>query len=34
MPLLDKIITPISAKRKADDQNELHTIKKLKTFHV
>ena len=34
MPLLHKIITPASAKRKADDQNELHAIKKLKTFHI
>ena len=34
MPLLYKINTPTSTKRKADDQNELHAIKKLKTFHI
>ena len=34
VPLLYKIITPTSTKRKADDQNELHTMKKLKTFHI
>jgi hypothetical protein len=34
MPLLYKIITPTSAKHKADDQNELHAIKKLKTLHI
>ena len=34
MPLSYKINAPISAKHKADDQNELHAIKKLKTFHI
>ena len=34
MPLLYKIITSTSAKCKADDQNELHAIKKLKTLHI
>ena len=34
MPLLHKIIKPTSTKHKADDQNELHAIKKLKTFHI
>ena len=34
MPLLYNINTPTSTKCKADDQNELHAIKKLKTFHI
>ena len=34
VPLLYKINTPTSTKHKADDQNELHAIKKLKTFHI
>jgi hypothetical protein len=34
VPLLHKIIKPTSTKHKADDQNELHAIKKLKTFHI
>jgi len=34
MPLLYNIVTSTSAKCKADDQNELHEIKRLKTFHI
>ena len=34
VPLLYKIITPTSTKCKADDQNELHTMKKLRTFCI
>src|SRR5882762_11062870 len=34
VPLLYKIITPTSTKCKAEDQNELHAIKKMKTFHI
>jgi len=33
VPLLYTITTPTSIKHKADDHNELHAIKKLKTFH-
>jgi len=34
MPLLHKIIKPTSTKRKADNQDELDAIKRLKTFHI
>ena len=34
VPLSHKIITPTSTKRKADDHNELHAFKKLKTSHI
>jgi hypothetical protein len=34
MPLLHNIIEPTSTKRKADNQNELDAIKRLKTFHI
>ena len=34
VPLLYNIITPTSSKCKADDQNQLHTIKKLKTSGI
>ena len=34
MPLPYKIIKPTSTKHKADNQGELHAIKKLKTFHI
>ena len=34
VPLLHNIITPTSTKCKADDQNELHAIKRLKTLHI
>ena len=34
VPLLHKIITPTSTKQKADDHNELHAFKKLKTSHI
>jgi hypothetical protein len=33
MPLKYKIVEHTSTKRKADNQGELHAIKKLKTFH-
>jgi hypothetical protein len=33
VPLLHKITKPTSTKRKADNQNELHAIKKLKISH-
>jgi hypothetical protein len=34
VPLLHKNIIPTSTKHKADDQNEIHAMKKLKTFHI
>ena len=34
MPLPYNIIKPTSTKYKADDQDELHAIKKLKTLHI
>src|SRR6202050_4536244 len=34
MPLLHKIIKPTSTKCKADNQDELDAIKRLKTFHI
>jgi hypothetical protein len=34
VPLLHKIITPTGTKRKADDKNELHAIKRLKNLHI
>src|ERR1700676_5816045 len=34
VPLLHKIITPTGTKHKADDQNELHAINRLKTLHI
>jgi len=33
MPLKYEIIEYTSTKRKAENQGELHAIKKLKTFH-
>ena len=34
VPLLYNIITPTGTKRKANDHDELHAIKKLKTSHI
>jgi hypothetical protein len=34
MLLLHKIIEPTSNKRKADNQDELDAIKRLKTLHI
>ena len=34
MPLLHKIIKPTSTKHRADNQDELNAIKRVKTFHI